>query len=106
MDFKIRASHILIGYQGALRTTATRTKAETRELAERVLAELKAGADFAEAARQYSDGPTATRRGELGCLKTGQMIRPFETAAFGLEVDESSEVASTPFGFHIILRTE
>ena len=61
---EVGASHILIGYKGAMRSKATRSKAEARTLAEKVLAEARAqGADFAELARDYSRD---RRSGEVG----------------------------------------
>ncbi len=104
---EVAASHILIGYEGAERSEAERTKEEARELAREVLEKAKAeGADFAALARQYSDGPTGERGGDLGTFGKGQMAKAFEEAAFKLEVGEISDVVETPFGFHVIKRTE
>ncbi len=67
---EITASHILIAYKGAERSKATRTKAEAKALADKVLAEAKApGADFAALARKYSDGPSASKGGDLGASR-------------------------------------
>ena len=105
---EIAASHILISYQGAERSSATRTKEEAKKLAEEVLAKAQApGADFAALAREYSDEPGAKERGgDLGTFKKGAMAKPFEDAAFKLKVGEISGVVETPFGFHIIKRTK
>ena len=105
---EIAASHILISYQGAERSSATRTKEEARKLADEVLAKAQApGADFAALAREYSDEPGAKERGgDLGAFKKGAMAKPFEDAAFQLKVGEISGVVETPFGFHIIKRTK
>lgn len=105
---EIAASHILISYQGAERSSATRTKDEAKKLAEEVLAKVSApGADFAALAREYSDEPGARERsGDLGAFKKGAMAPAFEEAAFKLKVGEISGVAETPFGFHIIKRTK
>jgi len=104
---EVAASHILISYNGANRSEATREKAEAKTLAEEVLAKARAdGADFAELARQYSDGPTKEKGGDLGTFKKGAMDPAFEKAAFGLKVGEISDVVETPFGFHIIKRTK
>jgi len=80
--------------------------ADIREEAERVRAELVAGADFAELAREYSTGPTGPAGGDLGWFGRGEMVAPFEEAAFALEIGEISEVVETEFGFHIILLTD
>ncbi len=105
---EIAASHILISYQGAERSSATRTKEEAKKLAGEVLAKATApGADFAALAREYSDEPGAKERGgDLGAFKKGAMAPAFEEAAFKLKVGEISGVVETPFGFHIIKRTK
>ncbi len=103
---KIYCRHILIMYDGSLRKppNVTRTKEEARERAEEVLAKARAGEDFQELAREYSDGPTATNGGDLGGFGKGAMVPAFENAAFALEVGGISDVVETPFGFHIIQR--
>jgi len=104
---EIAASHILISYKGAERSEAERTKAKAEALAKEVLRKVRAeGADFAELARQYSDGPTKEKGGDLGTFKRGKMDPAFEKAAFALQVGEISDVVETPFGFHIIKRTQ
>ena len=103
---QIRAAHILIMYKGSRRAPAniTRTKEEARAEAERLLEKIRSGADFAELARLYSDGPSKTRGGDLGYFGRGQMVKEFEDAAFKLKKGEVSDVVETPFGFHIIKR--
>jgi NIMA-interacting peptidyl-prolyl cis-trans isomerase 1 len=56
-------------------------------------------------AYQYSDCPTASKGGDLGFFKRGEMLGPFEESAFGLEVNELSQPVWTDSGIHIILRT-
>ncbi|MGD8394463.1 MAG: peptidyl-prolyl cis-trans isomerase [Candidatus Eiseniibacteriota bacterium] len=105
----ISASHILIQYQGATRAPddLERSREEALTLAQNVVAQARAeGADFAELARQYSEGPSAPNGGALGTFGRGRMVPAFEEAAFALEPGEVSDVVETPFGFHIILRTE
>jgi parvulin-like peptidyl-prolyl isomerase len=104
----IRASHILISYAGAPQVEATRTKEEAASLAADLLARIKAGEDFEDLARRYSDCPTAQaeRAGDLGFFQKGRMVKPFEDAAFALDVGAVSGVVETKFGYHIIKRTQ
>jgi hypothetical protein len=102
----IRASHILISYEGLPRTSATRTKDEAEQLATDLLARIEAGEDFGEIAQAYSDCPSAEKQGDLGFFKKGRMVKPFEDAAFSLKVGEVSGVVETQFGYHMIKRTQ
>ncbi|MFP4029265.1 MAG: peptidylprolyl isomerase [Candidatus Brocadiia bacterium] len=103
---EIAARHILISHKEAEKSDTERTRAEAKTLAKKVLSEAKReGADFAKLAREYSDGPTAEKGGDLGTFGKGQMDPAFEKAAFKLKVGEISDVVETPFGFHIIKRT-
>jgi peptidyl-prolyl cis-trans isomerase SurA len=64
---------------------------------------LKAGHDFAELARKYSeDGGTAPRGGNLGYFQRRRFVPDFEQAAFSLKVGEISPVVRTVYGYHII----
>jgi len=104
---EIAASHILIGYKGAERSEATRTKAEAKARADEVLKKATAeGADFAALAKEYSDGPSKTKGGDLGTFDRNTMAKPFTEAAFKLKVGEISGLVETKFGFHIIKRTK
>jgi protein-export membrane protein SecD len=102
---EINAQHIVIAFEGAERASedVVRTKEEAETLAGTVLVEAKADPEnFGELAEQYSDGPSATKGGDLGSFSRGRMAKAFEEAAFNLEVGQISEVVETEFGFHII----
>jgi len=97
---RLRASHILIRVpEGA----APDVKQSRRAKAEALLARIRKGEDFAAVAREASEDPgSASRGGELGVFAKGQMVPPFEQAAFALPVGQVSDVVESPFGFHII----
>jgi len=60
------------------------------------------GEDFTELAKEYSEGPSAPKGGDLGYFTRGRMVPAFEKAAFGLNKNEISEPVKTQFGWHII----
>jgi len=106
---EVKASHILIAYQGAERAAAevTRTKAEAEKEAKKLLKELQEDPDrFEDLAKEYSDCTSAPSGGDLGFFGTGQMTPAFEEAAFALEMGEISDVVETEFGYHIIKKTD
>jgi peptidyl-prolyl cis-trans isomerase D len=72
------------------------------DLAIKVLELAQSGEDFAELAKQYSEGPTAPKGGDLGSFSRGRMVKPFEDAAFSLEEGEISDIVESEFGYHII----
>ncbi len=89
---EVRASHILVT-----------TEAEANQLLQRI----KKGESFSSLARKYSKDPgSADQGGDLGYFSTGMMVEPFQSAAFGLKVDEVSDVVKTDFGYHIIKVTD
>ncbi len=106
---EVAASHILISYKGADRADAKikRGKQAAKKEAERIRnLILNEGKDFADMAKQHSDGPSGPKGGDLGKFKFEVMAKPFSEAAFALEIGEVSEVVETGFGFHVIKRTE
>ena len=60
------------------------------------------GKNFAELAEQYSQGPSASKGGDLGYFAKGRMVPEFEKVAFSLEPGEISEPVKTQFGLHLI----
>jgi parvulin-like peptidyl-prolyl isomerase len=106
---RVGAQHILVMHAGSQRKPedVTRTREEARARAQECFQALKAGADFAELVRRYSDEPgAAERQGDLGVFDRTSMVKGFSDAAFALEIGAISEVVETPFGFHLIRRTE
>lgn len=107
---RIGAKHILVGYAGSPKPIpdVTRSEAEAQQLAETVAARAREpGADWNALAAQYTDEPGGkTSGGDLGRFGRGQMVPPFERAAFALKVGEISSVVKSPFGFHVIQRYE
>lgn len=76
----------------------------TEEEAQATIAELDAGADFAELAKERSTGPSGPQGGDLGFFSAEQMVPPFSEAAFALQPGEYSKApVQTRFGFHVIL---
>jgi NIMA-interacting peptidyl-prolyl cis-trans isomerase 1 len=105
---RVGARHVLVMHRGSERAPAniTRTREEARTRAEDVLRRARAGEDFAQLARTYSDEPgAATSGGDLGEFGPGQMVPAFEAAAFAMEVGATSDIVETPFGYHVIRRT-
>ncbi|MBI9076408.1 MAG: SurA N-terminal domain-containing protein [Desulfatibacillum sp.] len=98
-DTAVHARHILITLDKEA-TPEQVEKALTK--AREVEAKAKAGEDFAELAKEFSDGPTAPKGGDLGFFTRNRMVKPFEDAAFALQAGEISEPVRTDFGWHII----
>jgi len=106
---KIRARHILVMYHGATNSVATigRTREEAYVRAVDAHRRAQAGDDFEGLVSEYSDEPgAAARGGDLGEFTRGRMVKAFSDAAFSLHLGDISDVVETPFGFHIIQRTE
>lgn len=61
-----------------------------------------AGADFAELAEIFSEDNSASDGGDLGLFKKGQMVPPFDSAVFSMEVGQVSQPVKTRFGYHVI----
>ena len=91
MSNQIRCSHILV-----------KTEQEAQEIYE----DLIDGAKFSVLAEMKSICPSRKKGGDLGSFGRGQMVKPFEKAAFALEKGQMSQPIKTEFGWHIIRRTE
>ena len=88
---KVRASHILV---------------KTEEEANKLYEEIQNGADFAELAAKHSLCPSGRDGGDLRFFGKGMMVKPFEDAAFSMEVGEVSKPVETQFGWHLIKLTD
>jgi peptidyl-prolyl cis-trans isomerase D len=97
---QVRASHILLKTEG-------KDEAAVRAQAEKILARVKAGEDFAELARQYSeDEGSKVNGGDVDYFGRGAMVAAFEEAAWTLEVGATSDLVQSEFGIHIIKLTD
>ncbi|MDE3156791.1 MAG: peptidyl-prolyl cis-trans isomerase [Acidobacteriota bacterium] len=93
---QIRVRHILF-------KTTGKDDAQVKAEAEKVLAMAKAGADFADLAKKYSqDEATAKLGGDLDYFSRGKMVPAFDQAAFALKPGEISGLVKTQYGYHII----
>ncbi|MFA4944476.1 MAG: peptidylprolyl isomerase [Lentisphaeria bacterium] len=96
---KISASHILLKVE---KDADEKAKAAAKAKAEKLLAELKKGADFAKLAQENSDCPSKAEGGSLGFFEPDMMVPEFSAAALKLKKDELSGVVETSFGYHLI----
>ena len=106
---RVGAKQVLVKYSGARGAPAaiTRSREDACLRALEARDKLRGGADFGEIVTAYSDETgAATRGGSLGRLERKELVAPFADAAFELDVHQLSDVVETPFGFHVILRTE
>jgi peptidyl-prolyl cis-trans isomerase NIMA-interacting 1 len=103
---EIHVAEILIQWKDIQGTKARRSKDEARSLADQAVSRLRAGATFDDVARELSDGPLASRGGDLGWFSRGQFRPDFEDAAFSLRPGETSDVVESSVGFHVIRRLE
>ena len=109
---KVRASHILVKHRDSRRPSSwreekiTRSKEDAIDILNGYLDRINSGdATFEEIAQRYSDCSSAKRQGDLGFFERNQMQKPFEDAAFNLEVNTMSSIVDTDSGVHIIKRT-
>ncbi|KAF9469580.1 rotamase-domain-containing protein [Collybia nuda] len=109
---QVRASHLLVKHRDSRRPsswkepTITRSKEEAIEILRGYESTIGGSAEkFGELASQHSDCSSHANSGDLGWFGRGQMQKPFEDAAYGLQVGEISEIISSDSGVHLVLRT-
>jgi len=96
---QIQASHVLVK---VAKGATPEEKAAAKKKADEVLKKAKAGTSFEQLAKEYSEGPTATRGGDLGKFSRGRMVKPFEDVAFAAKPGEVVGPVETQFGWHVI----
>jgi len=100
---RVRASHILIKVdQGA----SEADKAKARQKIADIQKKVKKGEDFAALAKENSDCPSSSKGGDLDFFQRGQMVGPFQDAAFAMKVGDVSDIVETQFGYHLIKVTD
>ena len=100
----IRASHILISYEGSQRASSqiNRSKSEAKKEANRILKLVRKNPDsFSALAFEFSDGPSKSSGGDLGFFQENQMAKPFNDFVFSKR-EGSIGLVETDFGFHVI----
>jgi peptidyl-prolyl cis-trans isomerase C len=84
---EVRASHLLV---------------QTEDEAQKLYDEIVGGKSFEDAAAEVSLCPSGANGGDLGFFGRGMMVKPFEDAAFSMEIGEVSKPVQTQFGWHLI----
>lgn len=104
----VRASHILLSTrdQGTGVELTSDKKEAKRKLAGDLLKRARAGEDFAQLAKEYSEDPGSKDKGGEYKFPRGQMVPEFESAAFSLGTNQISDIVTTQFGYHIIKLSE
>ena len=94
---RAQLSHILLEVK-----PSEEARKEAREKIMKAMFRLEEGADFDSIAIQLSEDPSAENGGKLGYTNRGDLVPPYEEAAYALEPGEISSIVESPFGFHII----
>lgn len=97
---KIHVAHILLRANPAMDETQRKAKLTA---AQEAYSRIKAGKDFAEVAKSYSeDAVTSKKGGDLGWLDEGSVAKNFSDKIFAMKTGDISEPFETEFGFHIV----
>ncbi|MCX5692929.1 MAG: peptidylprolyl isomerase [Candidatus Omnitrophica bacterium] len=100
---EVKASHVLIKVE---EKATPEEKQKAREKIDALRARAMSGEDFMKLAKENSQDGSASNGGDLGYFKKGDMVKPFEDTAFGLEKDQISPVIETQFGYHVLKVTD
>ena len=84
---QVKASHILV---------------KDEATAKQIKTQIEGGASFEDMAKEHSSCPSKRQGGDLGWFGKGQMVKPFEDAAFSLGEGKISNPVKTQFGYHLI----
>jgi NIMA-interacting peptidyl-prolyl cis-trans isomerase 1 len=106
---EVGARHILVMHEKSRDRpdNIKRTREEALRRTQECLVKVRSGEDWGKLVKEYSDEPGAGERdGSIGVFGRGQMVKAFSDAAFDLRVGQVSEVVETPYGFHVIQRTQ
>ncbi len=91
MTKQVRASHILV---------------DSESQAQKLYDQVKGGKNFGQLAKKFSSCPSGKKGGDLGYFSRGQMVKPFEDAAFNAGKGDLTPPVKTQFGWHLILVTD
>jgi peptidyl-prolyl cis-trans isomerase SurA len=98
-DPEVHARHIVIQVG---KDASKEVEHETFERALKLAQRARAGEDFAELAKKYSEGPSKSDGGDVGFFRRGEMVSAFDKVAFNLKPGEVSDPVRSPFGWHVI----
>jgi len=95
---RVKVSHILFKTTGK----SPEQVKQLEKTATDVLAKIKAGANFADMAKKYSEDTSAQNGGDIGWITHGQTVKEFEDTAFNMAPGQVSGLVHTTYGIHII----
>ena len=104
---ELHFAQVVVQWKGAERSRQVRSKEDAKARMDQALEALyDQGQDFAAVARTYSDGPLASRGGDLGWVPRGQLMPEVERKIFALRPGETTDAFETAAGYHLIRRLE
>ncbi len=95
---RVKVAHILFKTTGKSPSEVATVEKTARDL----LGQVRAGKDFGELARKYSEDSSASSGGEIGWIVRGQTVKEFEDAAFSSKPGQVSDLIKTIYGIHIV----